>query len=250
MPAVILSRPNSNTDKVLARSDYMKDTVGLETVTETYTIRTSARLFMAPSRNTLHSSFSESSTKFSRMAVETVSFRELNGDLTEMTVTFVGLTSETGLPPAVVSLIPTSNAGVFGPPVVIQVQYVTDVSVAELVAGKVASKSAAAGWGYLKIPPSINGTPLPPNPREPYSRSTIAVSTRYEGYVAADVQAIPRGLFNLVTINYQELLQQGGTVGSSGFSGGGSSSLNAARQGQVAWGSRTNSQAMGVNAVV
>lgn len=241
MAAVILSRPASNTDKVLRRSEYSRDRVGLETIVETYTVKTAARISIQPDKDVLHSVYTASGMKYPRMSVDQVSFRDLDGDLTEMSVTYVGLTSDSGLPPALVKMIPTSGAGVFGPPVVIQVEYLSDVSIVDLIQGKTASKLGAAGWGYLKIPPSINGTPLPPSPKAPYAKSGIGYSVRYEGYVADDVQAIPRGMFHLITINYRELFQAGGTVSSSGFSGGGNSADNAAAQGQVSWGRKSSS---------
>ena len=208
MPARIISRPSGNTDKVLRRSDYSREMVGLETLTETYTILSSARLSIQPSRNTLHSSFSSADSKFSRMAVETTAFREMDGDLTEMTVTYVGLTSSSGLPPAIVSLVPTTGAGIYGPPMVIQANYVTDLSEAQII-----SNNGSA------MPSSINGTPLPDNPRAPFSTTGIGVFTNYYGYVLTNIQSIRRGLFLIVTTSYQESGSAGGTSGQSKFGG-------------------------------
>ena len=211
MAARIISRPSGITDKVLRRSDYAKEMVGLETLTETYTILTSARLSIQPSRNTLHSTFSSASTKFPRMAVETLAFKELDGDITEMTVTYVGLTSSTGLPPAIVQIIPSTGAGVFGPPVVIQAQYITDLQENQLLAGRTSSASDPLGMGPLNnlllMPRFINGTEMPNNPREPFFSQTPAYAQRYDGYVINNLQSTRRGLFLVVTANYQEQIR-------------------------------------------
>ena len=101
MSAVIVGSPSSGS-KVLRRADFSTQRNGLETLNEVYTVRTADRKTLQPSFGTLHSAYSTASTTFARMAVENFSFREQDGDLTEINVTYVGLTSSSGLPPAVV----------------------------------------------------------------------------------------------------------------------------------------------------
>lgn len=220
MPSVIISRPSGATDKVLRRSEYAKEMVGLETLAETYTILSSARISLQPARNTLHSAYSSAGTKYSRMAVETVSFREMEGDLTEMTVTYVGLTSSSGLPPAVISITPTTGAGIYGPPIVIQANFLSDQSETELLSGKGVSVGLGPYSSEIKpMPPSINGTTMPSNPVQPFTRSAPYLVTQYFGYVLNNMQSIRRGLFLVVTSNYQEF--QASTVAVAGsFSSG------------------------------
>ena len=103
MSAVILGSPGS-AKKVLRRNEFSTQRNGLEFINEIYTIRTADRATLQPAFDTLHKNYSESATKYARMAVENVAFKEMDGDLTEMTVSYVGLTSASGLPPALSAL--------------------------------------------------------------------------------------------------------------------------------------------------
>lgn len=223
MPAVILSRPSSDTDKVLRRSEYTRERNGLETLEETYTIRTSARLTLPPKNDVLHSQYSGATLKHARMAVEGVSFRDIDGDLTEMVVTYVGLTSASGLPAALVRTIPVANAGIYGPPVHVEVEFVSDSTVTQVLSGKLSSQFVASSGQLNPIPRQINGTDLPPSPRAPFSEklNLANLSTGeiykdlggtlfdYYGYVQKDVQATQRGIFLVVTITYSEAMRNG-----------------------------------------
>lgn len=208
MPSVILSRPSSATDKVLRRSEFSRERNGLEALEETYTIRSSARLTVAPARDTLHSAYSSAATLHTRMSVDGVSFREIDGDLAEMVVTYVGLTSASGLPPALVRLVPTVGAGVFGPPAVVEVEFVSDSSEADLMRGGFTSAVSprAEYWSTrrIPIPPSINGTALPPSPRANFFRDGIGTSANYEGYVMDSLEFTRRGRLAIVRITFKE----------------------------------------------
>jgi hypothetical protein len=120
MSAIILGSPVSG-QKVLRRNEFSTQRNGLEFINEIYTIRTADRTTIQPDFETLHKDFSTASAKYARMAVENVAFKEIDGDLSEMTVSYVGLTSASGLPPALVRIIPQMDKGVFGPPCVINV---------------------------------------------------------------------------------------------------------------------------------
>jgi len=220
VPATFISRPSSVTDRVLRRSEYAKDRNGLETITEIYTIRSAARISIQPATGARHSVYSHSSVSFARMVVESVSFREIDGDLAEMTVTYVGLTSTAGLPPAIVSISPSTGSGVYGPDAVVQAEFVSDTSEFSILRGQLSSVSACA-TGFLsnklRMPSAINGTAMPPNPREPFRRggtsgfgtagsafSVYSTLTIYEGYVLGEISCVRRGLFTVANTSFAE----------------------------------------------
>lgn len=212
MSAVIIGSPSSG-QKVLRRNESSTQRNGLEFINEIYTIRTADRSALQPAFETLHKDFSAASTKYSRMSVENVAFKEMDGDLSEMTVSYVGLTSSTGLPPALVRIIPQMDKGVFGPPCVISVEYISSSTTAQILSG-VPSLFLAPGI-KIPMPKSINGTVLPANPRDPYDtgnepRQTNAFfvgggsSFSYQGYVLNSIQAEERGIFAVVVAEYAE----------------------------------------------
>jgi hypothetical protein len=205
MSAVIVGSPSSGS-KVLRRADFSTERNGLETLNEIYTVRTADRRTLQPSFGTLHSAYSTASTKFARMAVENFSFREQDGDLTEINVTYVGLTSATGLPPAIVRLIPTPGAGVFGPNMVIEAEFLTDKTETQFLS------SGAGGLSQPKnstifIPKQINGVALPSNPREPYFIDRAFFSQSYSGYVQSSLSCEKRGIFLVGKVIYSELIR-------------------------------------------
>jgi len=125
MPDARLIGSPSSGKKTLRRVDYATERNGLETLTETYTIRTADRATIQPAFLTAHSNFSTSSTTYDRMAVENFSFRAQDGDISELTVTYVGLTSATGLPGALVRILPASVE------TIIQAEFVSDITESE-----------------------------------------------------------------------------------------------------------------------
>jgi hypothetical protein len=212
MSAVIIGSPSSG-QKVLRRNESSTQRNGLEFINEIYTIRTADRSALQPAFETLHKDFSAASTKYSRMSVENVAFKEMDGDLSEMTVSYVGLTSASGLPPALVRIIPQMDKGVFGPPCVINVEYISSSNVASIIS------ELPPGIDQQPVrkpmPKSINGTALPPNPRDPFStgnepRQTSAFfvggysTFSYQGYVLNSIQAEERGMFVVVVAEYAE----------------------------------------------
>lgn len=223
MGAVITGYPvslaTSANAKILRRQEYNREPNGLESITETYTIQTANRITINPAKDVTHQAFSTASQKFSRMAVETTAFSEMDGGVSEMTVNYVGLTSSTGLPPALVRILPVTGADVFGPPINIEAEFVTDAQESELVIGKLSSTAPIIPKFFAskqRMPKFINGTRMPENPREPYNKSSTggsiiggAVIVRdvldvYEGYVIKDVDCVRRGQFLVARITFEE----------------------------------------------
>lgn len=221
MPAIIVGSPASG-QKVLRRQNYFKESNGLETISEVYTVRTADLLAISPDKDTRHSAFSTASAKYARMAVESVSSTEVDGSITELSVNYVGLTSSSGLPPAIVRVIPNTGSGIFGPPVVIEAEFVTDLNEFQILKGQLSSLSTASPSttvGIYRMPAAINGTPTPANPRDPFNQSGAGLSSgfifRYEGYVMQGVQTTRRGQFNIAVVGFNEY-----AVSITGASGG------------------------------
>ena len=209
--ATIIGLPSSGA-KTLRRVDYATERNGLETLTEIYTIRTADRATIQPAFLTTHKNFSTSSTKYERMTVENFSFRAQDGDLSELTVTYVGLTSATGLPGALVRFIPTPGAGIRGPNAVIQVEYLSTQNESELII----NDSARA-----VMPTQINGTVMPANYQRDY-RSNSTGFDSYYGYTFSSIEAVRRGQFLILTVIFKEYVESGnvtGRIGNISFGG-------------------------------
>jgi len=198
--------------KVLQRQNFNKEPNGLETIIEAYAIQTANRDAVVPEKNTLHSSFSSSTKKYSRMAVESVATEEMDGGITQMLVTFVGLTTSTGLPPPIVRLIPTAGEGVYGPPLVIEAEYVTDVSETQFLAGQRAGNNGLEVVGFwnpiIKMPLFINGTAMPRSPRPPFLQTPDTgprgIIAQYNGYCVLSKSCERRGLFLVARDTFHE----------------------------------------------
>lgn len=201
----------TSTSKVLQRQNFSKEPNGLETIIESYAIATANRDTVVPEKNTLHSAFSSSTKKYSRMAVESVATEEQDGGITQMLVTFVGLTTSTGLPPPIVRLIPTAGEGVYGPPLVIEAEYVTDVSETEFMAGQLAQNNglqqASLFTQTIKMPAVINGTTMPKDPRQAFFSSGSGIIAQYGGYCVLSMSCERRGLFLVARNTYHEVQQ-------------------------------------------
>ena len=209
MSAVIVGSPISG-GKVLQRQDYQRDINGLETITENYKIRTEDRITLAPAKDTTHASFSSSSSKYTRMAVETISFGEEDGGLSSMSVVYVGLTPSTGLPKPVVRMIPTTGAGIYGPPLTIEIEFITDVTESQIATGQLTTTSTAQTDNTSKtyggrIPTILNGLTLPSNPVEPFSKMYGLVGgINYLGYCQDSVDCTRRGQFLVARVVFRE----------------------------------------------
>jgi len=198
------------TSKVLQRQNFNKEPNGLETIIEAYAIHTANRDTVVPEKNTLHSAFSSSTKKYSRMVVESVTTEEQDGGITQMLVTFVGLTTASGLPPAIVRLIPTPDAGIFGPPLVIEAEFMTDINESQFIKGNISAtaeiKLGNISFGQVnQMPAQINGTLMPSNPREPFTNKQQGLSlNNYFGYCTESYACERRGLFLVARTVYKE----------------------------------------------
>jgi hypothetical protein len=203
----------TSTSKVLQRQNFNKEPNGLETIIEAYSIKTSNRDAIVPERFTLHSAFSSSSKKYSRMAVDSVATEEMDGGITQMLVTFVGLTTTSGLPPPIIRLIPSAGEGVYGPPLVIEAEYVTDVSETQFMAGQISQGDATRPVSLslfnptIKMPSIINGYIMPKDPKEPFFQAGIGLVTQYGGYCVLSMSCEKRGLFLVARNTYHEVQQ-------------------------------------------
>lgn len=208
MSAIIVGSPISG-GKVLQRQNFQRDINGLETISENYMIRTADRATIAPEKDTTHASFSSATTKYSRMAVETISFGEEDGGLTTLSVVYVGLTASTGLPKPVVRMIPTTGAGIYGPPLTIEVEFVTDVTESQIAVGQLTTTSVVpldrTGNTFLQIPNVLNGLTLPSNPTPPFNRMYGLVGgINYWGYCQDQVDCTRRGQFLVARVVFKE----------------------------------------------
>ena len=188
MPGATFVGSPASGAKTLRRVDYATERNGLETLTEIYTIRTIDRASIQPAFLTTHKNFSTSSTKYERMAVENFSFRAQDGDISELTVTYVGLTSANGLPGALVRLLPSGGG------FLIQAEYITTQNESELI-----SQNRVTG----RMPTSINGTQMPFNPA-PYTNREGSVN--FYGYTYLNTEAVRRGQFIVATVVFQQYL--------------------------------------------
>jgi hypothetical protein len=196
--------------KVLQRQNFNKEPNGLETLIESYAIQTANRDTIVPQKDTLHSAFSSSSKPYPRMVVESVTTEEQDGGITQMLVTFVGLTTSTGLPPAIVRLIPTPGVGIYGAPLIIEAEFITDVSETDFIRGNIQGTSSInlgnVSFGSVnQMPPFINGTKMPSNPREPFKSSSRVAIVEYFGYCTQSHSCERRGLFLVARTTYQEV---------------------------------------------
>jgi hypothetical protein len=202
--------------KVLQRQNFSKEPNGLETIIEAYAIKTENRSIIVPKKGTLHSPFSSAEKKYERMAVESVTTEEQDGGITQMLVTYVGLTSSTGLPPPIIRLIPTAGEGIYGPPLVIEAEYMTDVSETEFMAGQLAQNNGARiatlFTQTIKMPEFINGTAMPRDPRSAfYSTPPSGIGggliVNYDGYCVLSKSCERRGLFLVARDTFHEVQQ-------------------------------------------
>ena len=209
MSSIIVGSPISGA-KVLQRQNFQRDINGLETIIESYMIRTADRAALAPTKDTTHSAFSSATTTYQRMAVETISFNEQDGGLTTMSIVYVGLTSSTGLPKPVVRMIPTTGAGVYGPPLTIEIEFITDVTESQIATGQLTTTSTAQTDNTSKtyggrIPTILNGLTLPSNPIQPFSKMYgLAGGINYLGYCQDNVDCTRRGQFLVAGVVYRE----------------------------------------------
>jgi hypothetical protein len=235
MAAVIINTALNAGQKILRKQQRSTEVDGLVTLVETYTIRTADLATLEPDRNTTHTAYSTSSVKYSRMLVETTVINPLDGDLSELQVTYVGLDYASGLPPAYITTVGQAGAGVFGADASIVVRYLSDGSLFDTLKGGQITLNLGASQLSLPtkrfLPSSINGTAMPPNPRAKEYRRTLNFAETvaalplpkpgtffsgsviqwpalrewiYAGYVQTGISFKRRGLFNQIEEQFTE----------------------------------------------
>jgi hypothetical protein len=209
MSAVVIGSPRSGS-KVLNKQTFQRDMNGMETIVESYLINTADRGAIAPAKDTTHASFSTATIKYKRMAVETINFDEQQGGISILNVTYGGLTSETSLPKPIIRMIPTFNTGVYGSPLTVEIEFVTDVTEAQLAAGQLVKSHAPItkfvyGQSLVQMPAELNGAKTPANPRPPgITRKGKSGEIVYLGYCVDSVAAERRGQFLNARVNFKE----------------------------------------------
>jgi hypothetical protein len=235
MAAVIINTALNAGQKILRKQQRSTEVDGLVTLVETYTIRTADLATLEPDRNTAHMAYSTSSVKYSRMLVETTAINPLDGDLSELRVTYVGLDYASGLPPAYITTVGQAGAGVFGADASIVVRYLSDGSLFDTLKGGQITLNLGGSQLSLPtkrfLPSSINGTAMPPNPRAKEYRRTLNFAETvaalppikpgtffsgsiiqwpalrewiYAGYVQSGISFQRRGLFNQIEEQFTE----------------------------------------------
>lgn len=231
MSAVIINTALNAGQKILRKTQSSSEVDGLVTIAETYVIRSQDAASLEPDRNTSHASFSTATNKYGRMLVETTRVEPLDGDLAELIVNYVGLDYASGLPPAYITVVGQPGVGVFGADASVVVKYISEDSLFNTLRGS--TLNLALGGSNLILPTkrlmpaTINGTAMPPNPRQrEYRRNAIAEFERsgiatyfpsgflasfgpavewlYAGYVQTGISFARRGSFNQVEEQFTE----------------------------------------------
>jgi len=238
MSALIVGSSLASGQKVLRKSQSSSEVDGLVTITETYAIRTEDAGSLEPDRNTTYNTFT-GTTKYARMLVETTRVEPMDGGVSNLIVNYVGLDYASGLPPAYITVVGQPGVGVFGADASVVVKYVSQDSLFDTLRGS--TLNLAIGGSNLILPtkrlmPStINGTAMPPNPRQrEYRRNQVAqlvnsgfsqyiptgvfaqfgpsVEWLYAGYVQTGISFARRGSFNQVEEQFTEYFK-----GTDGF---------------------------------
>jgi len=230
MSAVIINTALNAGQKILRKTQSSSEVDGLVTIVETYVIRSQDAASLEPDRNTTYNAFT-GTTKYARMLVETTRVEPLDGDLAELIVTYVGLDYASGLPPAYITVVGQPGVGVFGADASVVVKYISEDSLFNTLRGS--TLNLALGGSNLILPTkrlmpaTINGTAMPPNPRQrEYRRNMVAslVSAGtfsqsyfsllsnfgpsrewlYAGYVQTGISFARRGSFNQIEEQFTE----------------------------------------------
>jgi len=239
MSSLIVGSSLASGQKVLRKSQSSSEVDGLVTITETYAIRTEDAGSLEPDRNTSHSSFSTATIKYARMLVETTRVEPMDGGVSNLIVTYVGLDYASGLPPAYITVVGQPGVGVFGADASVVVKYINQDSLFDTLTGS--TLNLAIGGSNLVLPTkrlmpaTINGTAMPPNPRQrEYRRNQVAqlvnsgfsqfipsgvlagfgpsIEWLYAGYVQTGISFARRGSFNQVEEQFTEYFK-----GTDGF---------------------------------
>jgi hypothetical protein len=104
---------------------------------------------------------------------------------------------------------------VYGPPLVIEAEYVTDVSETEFMAGQLAQNNgilrATLFNPTIKMPEIINGYTMPKDPRSAFFKTPGGFGggniVNYSGYCVLSMSCTRRGLFLVARNTYHEVQQ-------------------------------------------
>jgi hypothetical protein len=233
MSALIVGSSLASGQKVLRKSQSSSEVDGLVTITETYAIRTEDAGSLEPDRNTTYNAFT-GTTKYARMLVETTRVEPMDGGVSNLIVNYVGLDYASGLPPAYITVVGQPGVGVFGADASVVVKYVSQDSLFDTLKGS--TLNLALGGSNLILPTkrlmpaTINGTAMPPNPRQrEYRRNIVSQlqDTRvydlfasgslaflgpsrewlYAGYVQTGISFARRGSFNQIEEQFTEFFR-------------------------------------------
>jgi hypothetical protein len=197
MAASIVNTVLNEGGKILRKSTRSTSVDGLVTLVENYTIRLADIAALEPDSGITHNAFSTATAKYTRMLVETTAVNPIDGDLADLSVTYVGLDYASGLPNAYITAVGQPGVGVYGADAAIVVKYITQDSLFDTLKG--GNISLNLGGTSLTIPTKrlmptiINGTTMPTNPRgREYRRSKnvselqSAASASYNSYLKAN----------------------------------------------------------------
>lgn len=230
MSALIVGSSLASGQKVLRKSQSSSEVDGLVTITETYAIRTEDAGSLEPDRNTTYNAFT-GTTKYARMLVETTRVEPMDGGVSSLIVNYVGLDYASGLPPAYITVVGQPGVGVFGADASVVVKYVSQDSLFDTLKGS--TLNLALGGSNLILPTkrlmpaTINGTAMPPNPRQREYRRNIVSQLQntqvydlfasgslaflgpsrewlYAGYVQTGISFARRGSFNQIEEQFTE----------------------------------------------
>lgn len=212
MAASIVNTTLNAGGKILRKSTRSTSVDGLVTLVENYTIRLADIASLEPDAGTTHSAFSTATAKYTRMLIETTAVNPIDGDLADLSVTYVGLDTASGLPKAYITAVGQPGVGIFGADAAIVVKYITQDSLFDTLKG--GNISLNLGGTSLTLPTkrlmpaSINETALPPNPRgREYRRSKNVAENQaianaaYQAYLLANPVG-PGGIHQPPIINY------------------------------------------------
>ena len=234
MSALIVGSSLASGQKVLRKSQSSSEVDGLVTITETYAIRTEDAGSLEPDRNTSHASFSTASVKYARMLVETTRVEPMDGGVSNLIVNYVGLDYASGLPPAYITVVGQPGVGVFGADASVVVKYISQDSLFNALKGSTLNLSIGGSNLILPtkrlMPATINGTAMPPNPRQrEYRKNLVAEFVSdgsfsesylpflsnfgpsrewlYAGYVQTGISFARRGSFNQIEEQFTEFFR-------------------------------------------
>jgi hypothetical protein len=190
MSATLIGSVKNANSKQLRKVVSNVEIDGLVLITESYTIRRADEDYfrVATARGTTHKGFSSNNIQYTRMKIETSRIDPLDGDYSSLVVNYAGLTTASGLPPAYVTAIGQIGAGVFGSDTAIVAKYLSSASIYSIVQGGTIAlnlnSSNLAIPSKRIMPASINGTPLPANPRPREYRRTKTTGEQLADQIA------------------------------------------------------------------